>query len=112
MREANRSYEANLQVIKQARDMITMTIDLMRSTRDDRRHRTFRPFDLRPQLRTRPSSARIRPPGAAASRPPRPISAMLTQMAADAVERVKTGEATADRRHPRAAPRCSRSSKP
>ena len=31
MREANRSYEANLQVIKQARDLITMTIDLMRS---------------------------------------------------------------------------------
>ena len=32
MREANRSYEANLQVIKQARDMISMTIDLLRST--------------------------------------------------------------------------------
>ena len=31
MREANRSYEANLQVIKQARDLITMTIDLMRN---------------------------------------------------------------------------------
>ena len=31
MREANRSYEANLQVIKQARDLISMTIDLMRS---------------------------------------------------------------------------------
>lgn len=31
MREANRSYEANLQVIKQARDMIAMTIDLLRS---------------------------------------------------------------------------------
>ena len=31
MREANRSYEANLQAIKQARDLITMTIDLMRS---------------------------------------------------------------------------------
>lgn len=30
MREANRSYEANLQVIKQARDLISMTIDLMR----------------------------------------------------------------------------------
>jgi flagellar basal-body rod protein FlgC len=30
MREANRSYEANLQVLKQAREMITMTIDLMR----------------------------------------------------------------------------------
>lgn len=30
MREANRSYEANLQVIKQARDMISMTIDLLR----------------------------------------------------------------------------------
>ena len=30
MREANRSYEANLQVMKQAREMITMTIDLMR----------------------------------------------------------------------------------
>jgi flagellar basal-body rod protein FlgC len=32
MREANRSFEANLQVIKQAREMISMTIDLLRST--------------------------------------------------------------------------------
>lgn len=32
MREANRSYEANLQVIKQARDLISMTLDLMRNT--------------------------------------------------------------------------------
>ncbi len=32
MREANRSYEANLQVIKQAREMISMTIDLLRGT--------------------------------------------------------------------------------
>jgi flagellar basal-body rod protein FlgC len=32
MREANRSFEANLQVIKQAREMIAMTIDLLRST--------------------------------------------------------------------------------
>lgn len=31
MHEANRSYEANLQVIKQAREMISMTIDLLRS---------------------------------------------------------------------------------
>jgi len=31
MREANRSYEANVQVVKQARDMISMTIDLLRS---------------------------------------------------------------------------------
>jgi flagellar basal-body rod protein FlgC len=31
MSEANRSYEANLQVIKQARDLISLTIDLMRS---------------------------------------------------------------------------------
>ena len=30
LREANRSYEANLQVFKQARDLISMTIDLMR----------------------------------------------------------------------------------
>ncbi len=33
MREANRSYEANLQVIKQAKDMIAMAIDLLRSGR-------------------------------------------------------------------------------
>jgi len=33
MREANRSYEANLQVIKQVRQLISMTIDLMRSAR-------------------------------------------------------------------------------
>lgn len=32
MTEANRSYEANLRVMKQAREMISMTIDLMRST--------------------------------------------------------------------------------
>jgi flagellar basal-body rod protein FlgC len=31
MTEANRSYVANLQVIKQARDLISMTIDRMRS---------------------------------------------------------------------------------
>lgn len=31
MREASRSYEANLQVIRQAREMISMTIDLLRS---------------------------------------------------------------------------------
>lgn len=31
MRDANRSYQANLQVLKQARDLISMTIDLMRS---------------------------------------------------------------------------------
>lgn len=32
MREANRSYEANLQMIRQARDMVSMTIDLLRSS--------------------------------------------------------------------------------
>jgi len=31
MREANRSYEANIQVVKQARELINMTIDLLRS---------------------------------------------------------------------------------
>ena len=31
MREANRSYEANLQVIKQARELTNLTIDLLRS---------------------------------------------------------------------------------
>lgn len=31
MREANRSYEANVQVIKQVRELVTMTIDLMRA---------------------------------------------------------------------------------
>ncbi len=30
MREATRSYEANLQMIKQAREMISMTIDLLK----------------------------------------------------------------------------------
>lgn len=30
LREANRSYEANLQVIKQARDMMSMTIELLK----------------------------------------------------------------------------------
>ena len=32
IREANRTYEANLQVVKQARAMIGMTIDMLRST--------------------------------------------------------------------------------
>jgi flagellar basal-body rod protein FlgC len=32
MREANRSYEANLQAIRQARELISMTIDLLRNT--------------------------------------------------------------------------------
>jgi flagellar basal-body rod protein FlgC len=32
MSEANRSYEANLQTIKQARELISMTIDLLRQT--------------------------------------------------------------------------------
>jgi len=31
MREANRSYEANLQVVKQTRQMLSSTIDLLRS---------------------------------------------------------------------------------
>ncbi len=31
MREANRSYEANLQIVKQSREMISQTIDLMRT---------------------------------------------------------------------------------
>lgn len=31
MREANRGYQANLQVIKQSREMVSMTIDLLRS---------------------------------------------------------------------------------
>jgi flagellar basal-body rod protein FlgC len=32
MREANRSYEANLQMMKQSRAMVMMTVDLLRST--------------------------------------------------------------------------------
>lgn len=32
MREASRSYSANLQVIKQAREMVSMTIDLLKAT--------------------------------------------------------------------------------
>jgi flagellar basal-body rod protein FlgC len=32
MREANRSYQANLQVVRQARDLINMTIDLLKAT--------------------------------------------------------------------------------
>ena len=32
MREANRSYEADLQVIKQSRDLVSMTIDLLKSS--------------------------------------------------------------------------------
>ncbi|MFI4994183.1 MAG: flagellar basal body rod protein FlgC [Hyphomicrobiales bacterium] len=31
MREANRSYEANLQIVKQTRDLYSMTIDLLKS---------------------------------------------------------------------------------
>jgi len=32
MREANRAYEANLQVMKQTRDLVAMTIDLLKGT--------------------------------------------------------------------------------
>lgn len=32
MREANRSYEANLQMMKQSRSMVMMTVDLLRSS--------------------------------------------------------------------------------
>ena len=32
MREANRSYEADLQIVKQSRQMISMTIDLLRNS--------------------------------------------------------------------------------
>lgn len=32
LREANRSYQANLQVLKQARDLINMTIDMLKAT--------------------------------------------------------------------------------
>lgn len=32
MREATRSYESNVQVVRQARELISMSIDLMRST--------------------------------------------------------------------------------
>ncbi|MGQ7792580.1 flagellar basal body rod protein FlgC [Faunimonas sp. B44] len=32
MREANRSYEANLQIIRQTREMVSRTIDLLRSS--------------------------------------------------------------------------------
>jgi flagellar basal-body rod protein FlgC len=31
MREANRSYEANVQVIRQARELVSLPIDLMRN---------------------------------------------------------------------------------
>jgi len=32
MREANRAYEANLQTVRQARELISMTIDLLRAS--------------------------------------------------------------------------------
>lgn len=32
LRESNRSYEANLQIVKQTRDLSSMTIDLLRSS--------------------------------------------------------------------------------
>jgi len=32
MREANRAYEADLQVMKQTRDLLGMTIELLRGT--------------------------------------------------------------------------------
>jgi len=32
MREANRSYEANLQIVKQTRDLVNMTLDLLKSS--------------------------------------------------------------------------------
>jgi flagellar basal-body rod protein FlgC len=32
MREASRSYEANLQIVKQTRDLVSMTLDLLKSS--------------------------------------------------------------------------------
>jgi flagellar basal-body rod protein FlgC len=32
MRETNRSYEANLQTIKQTRELVSMTLELLRAT--------------------------------------------------------------------------------
>lgn len=32
MREANRSYQANLEVVRQARDLVAMTIDLLKAS--------------------------------------------------------------------------------
>jgi flagellar basal-body rod protein FlgC len=32
MREANRTYEANLQVVKETRDLFSMTLDLLKSS--------------------------------------------------------------------------------
>jgi flagellar basal-body rod protein FlgC len=32
MREANRSYDANLQVIRQTRDLVASTIDLLKAS--------------------------------------------------------------------------------
>lgn len=31
LRDANRSYQANIQIVKQARDLVSLTIDLMKS---------------------------------------------------------------------------------
>ena len=95
MREANRSYEANLQAIKQAREMISMTID----------HAEVLMIDP------------ILPSAAAATTGPRSVAgadfastrgvtpaadaetgadfgAMLTQMASDAASVVRNAEAT------------------
>ena len=73
MREANRSYEADLQVIKQSRDLIGMTIDLLKGNPPDRsrlflssrpRCRPWRALARRRRLRL---GGLRRPPG---SRPP------------------------------------------
>ena len=102
MREANRSYEANLQVIKQAREMISMTIDLLRNAHD-RSHLS----DRRRQRRhpTAAGSARIAParavtPAAAAEAAGADFGGHAGADAAQRGERlVRNAEAHVDRRH-------------
>ena len=92
MREANRSYEANLQVIKQAREMISMTIDLLRNAHDRRdrppsRRSASRCGRQRPERGQRGHRRRsARPRGA-------DFAAMLGQMSSNLAGAMRTSEA-------------------
>ena len=112
MREANRSYEANLQIIKQAREMISMTIDLLRSSSMIDPHHARRSRRSAPACRRRRrAAARGRAPRRSAEAAPADFGAMLAQLAADAAEHAQ--DRRGDRRSPASTgrPRCSRSSR-
>ena len=90
MREASRSYEANLQMMKQVRNMFSTTIDLLRSA-----------LMIDPCLRhhraavTRSNTVRVRGAAAATASSGADFGSVLANIATSAVDTLKAGEAAA-----------------